>query len=254
MALLLVLLFASLVVASIYYFSLQWLPALVAAQPVFSDKHFQLSLMLFGAVFVLAHCFLTGIVLRRRDRAPNPGHGSLRGEAVWALAAALLFFGVNALGTHLPRDEHAPNLVPTRIEVTAVQFRWYFRYPGADERFGRTAVNLVDASEGNPLGLDRTDPAALDDVVSPTLNVPAGRPVEVTLRAQDVIHSFFVPTLRFKQDAVPGMNIPVRFIADRTGTYDIACAELCGLGHYAMNAKLRVLPETEFDAWLRGPR
>jgi cytochrome c oxidase subunit 2 len=177
-------------------------------------------------------------------------------EALWAFAAAALFFGVNAVGTRIAHPQHAAlkQAAPIRVEVTGVQFRWYFRYPGPDGRFGRTAAKLVDASEGNPLGLDRSDPVAQDDLISSTLHIPVGRPVEITLRAHDVIHSFFVPNLRFKQDAVPGTDIPLRFTADRVGTYDIACAELCGLGHYAMNAKLRVLDAREFSKWLTdGP-
>ena len=250
MALLLVLLIAMLVAGSIYHFSVQWLPALAAAQPAFNDKHFQWNLILFGTVFAVTHIILAVVVWRNRNREANDARGSLRVEAAWACLAAALFFGVNAVGTHLPHHGSAePNLV--RIEVTGVQFRWYFRYPGPDGKFGRTAAKLVDASEGNPLGLDHADPDAKDDVVSRVLNVPADQPVEIDLRAHDVIHSFFVPELRFKQDAVPGMDIPVRFTANRLGTYDVACAELCGLGHYAMNAKLRVLSPTEYDRWLR---
>ena len=249
MALLLVLLIGILVVGSVYHFSLQWLPALAAAQPAFSDKHFQLNLFLFGAVFAITHIILAVVIWRNRSREADDARGSLRAEAAWACAAAALFFGVNAAGNHLPH--HLPTDPPAvRIEVTGVQFRWYFRYPGPDGKFGRIAAKLVDASEGNPLGLDREDPAAKDDVVSPVLNVPANQSVEIDLRAHDVIHSFFVPELRFKQDAVPGMEIPVRFTADRLGTYDIACAELCGLGHYAMNAKMRVLAPEEFNRWV----
>jgi cytochrome c oxidase subunit 2 len=255
MALLLVLLIAILIVGSIYYFAVQWLPVLAAAQPAFSDKHFQLTLLLFGAVFAITHVVLAVVVWRNRDREPGAQPGSMRAEAFWAMAAAALFFGVNAVGTRLPHAPHpAEQVHSVRIEVTGVQFRWYFRYPGPDGNFGRTAAMLVDASEGNPLGIDRSDPAAQDDFLSPTLNVPVGRPVEITLRAHDVIHSLFLPNLRLKQDAVPGMNIPLRFTADRLGSYDIACAELCGLGHYAMNAKLRVLDSGEFSAWLTdGP-
>jgi cytochrome c oxidase subunit 2 len=107
----------------------------------------------------------------------------------------------------------------------------------------------VDASEGNPLGLDKTDPAAKDDRVIAELVVPAGEEIEVDLRSMDVIHSFFVPELRFKQDAVPGMSIPAHFQFEHPGQYEIACAELCGLGHHQMNAKIRVLSREEFASW-----
>jgi cytochrome c oxidase subunit II len=254
MALLLALLIATLVVSSAYFFSVDWLPALAAANPVFSEKHFQLNLIVFGITFAVTHAALAWFVLRRRSQPIMDGQGSPKAEFMWALAAAFMFFGVNAIGTlqptvHAPGHNAIQGTQPVRVEVTGVQFRWYFRYPGADGKFGRTAAKLVDASEGNPLGIDHADPAAQDDFVAATLTVPVGRPVELTLRAHDVIHSFFIPNVRLKQDGVPGMDSMMRFTPDKLGTYDIACAELCGLGHYAMNAKLRTLAPDQFAAW-----
>ena len=100
------------------------------------------------------------------------------------------------------------------------------------------------------VGLDTSDPASRDDFVTTTLVVPAHRNVRLTLRAQDVIHSFFVPELRFKQDAVPGMAIPVVFTPNREGNFEIVCAALCGLGHYRMRATMKVVNDAEFQAWL----
>ena len=100
-----------------------------------------------------------------------------------------------------------------------MQFAWYFRYPGPDGKFGRTSVKLMDPSAGGEaaVGLDTSDPAAKDDVVTGTMYLPVDREVDVSLRSVDVIHSFFVPNLRFKQDAVPGLNIHMHFkpTADR---------------------------------------
>src|SRR5256884_8036295 len=92
-----------------------------------------------------------------------------------------------------------------QVEVTGMQFAWYFRYPGPDGKFGATKPELEDASLGGAgaLGLDPTDPAAKDDVITGTMVVPVNREIEVILRSHDVIHSFFVPAMRFKQDAVP---------------------------------------------------
>jgi cytochrome c oxidase subunit 2 len=132
----------------------------------------------------------------------------------------------------------------------AQQFRWYFHYAGADRRHGRTNPGLVDAAEGNPAGLDHSDPAAADDIVSTTLVLPERWDVRLDLHAQDVIHSFFVPALRLKQDVVPGQDVWIHLGPLKEGTYDIACAQLCGMGHYQMNAKLKVVPETEYKAWL----
>ena len=120
-----------------------------------------------------------------------------------------------------------------------------------DGQFGRTSPELVDDEATNYIGLDDTDPAAQDDLVLPNMAVPVNRPVEVILRAKDVTHAFFVRELRIKQDAVPGMEIPIHFTATRIGTYEVACAELCGLGHYRMRSTLEVLSEENYASWLK---
>jgi cytochrome c oxidase subunit 2 len=158
---------------------------------------------------------------------------------------------------HLPPESDA--LV---VHVTGEQFAWNVRYPGPDRRFGRTDIKLIDVQQ-NPLGIDRSDPAAKDDVT--TLNqlyLPVNRPVIVRLRSKDVIHSFGVPEFRVKQDAIPGLTIPVWFVPNvttaemrtRTGNpdfqYEIACAQLCGLGHYRMRGFVTVQTAKEFDKWM----
>jgi len=128
---------------------------------------------------------------------------------------------------------------------------WNVRYPGPDGRFGRTDAQLIDDTV-NPLGLDKTDHAGDDDIV--TLNditVPVGRTVRVTLRSKDVIHSFFLPNFRVKQDAVPGMSPEVVFVPTTAGRYELACAELCGLAHYRMRGFFNVVSQPEFDEWLQ---
>jgi hypothetical protein len=108
---------------------------------------------------------------------------------------------------------------------------WNIQYPGPDGRFGRTDINLVSAD--NPIGLDRRDAAAKDDITTINqLNLPVDRPVLVNLSSKDVIHSFGLFEMRVKQDAIPGMTIPVWFIPNRIGEYEITCSQLCGLGHF----------------------
>ena len=148
------------------------------------------------------------------------------------------------------------------VNVTGEQFAWNVRYPGADKVFGKTDIKLIDV-QTNPLGVDRSDPSAKDDVV--TLNqlyLPVNTPVIVKLRSKDVIHSFGVPEFRVKQDAIPGLTIPIWFVPDvttaemrtRTGKaefqYEIACAQLCGLGHYRMRGFVTVLSAEEFWKWM----
>lgn len=153
---------------------------------------------------------------------------------------------------------------PLVVRVVGEQFLWNVHYPGPDGTFGRTDPGLVDAAE-NPLGLDRSDPAAQDDIVSLNqLYLPVDRDVTVLLSSKDVVHSFFLPQMRVKQDAIPGMQIPVHFRptqvtpeasrppacdADKT-CWEIACAQLCGLGHFRMRGYYTVLSQGEFDAWM----
>jgi cytochrome c oxidase subunit 2 len=137
-----------------------------------------------------------------------------------------------------------------QVEVTGMQFAWYFRYPGPDAAFGRTKLALASAAEGNPLGLDPTDRYAHDDFVTTQLVLPANREVDLTLHAQDVIHGFSVPAMRLKQNAVPGQTIHIHFTPTTPGDYAILCTQVCGLGHYRMSATLRVLPPNQFTAWL----
>jgi cytochrome c oxidase subunit 2 len=137
-----------------------------------------------------------------------------------------------------------------QIEVTGQQFAWYFRYPGSDATFGTTHPQLADAAVGNPVGIDPADPHSADDFVASELVLPQNREIDLTLRAQDVIHGFSVPELRLKQNAVPGETIHIHFTATTPGTYAILCTQLCGLGHYRMSANLRVLPPEEFQSWL----
>jgi cytochrome c oxidase subunit II len=137
-----------------------------------------------------------------------------------------------------------------QVEVVGVQFQWYFRYPGEDATFGATKPQLVNAGAGNPLGIDPKDSQGSDDIVSSELVLPAGREVDLRLRAHDVIHGFFIPGMRLKQNAVPGLTLHVHFTPTTPGEYPILCSQVCGLGHGHMEAKLRVLRETEFNAWL----
>jgi cytochrome c oxidase subunit 2 len=128
------------------------------------------------------------------------------------------------------------------VRVVAEQFAWNVHYPGADHIFGKSDVSLVSSS--NPLGLDVNDPHAKDDIT--TLNqlyLQVDRPVIVQISSKDVIHSFALPYMRVKQDAIPGMVVPVHFTATRTSgeeTWEIACAQLCGLGHYRMRGQYHV--------------
>jgi cytochrome c oxidase subunit 2 len=134
------------------------------------------------------------------------------------------------------------------VRIVGEQFAWNIHYPGPDGRFGRTDLSKVTAD--NPLGLDRTDPAAKDDITTINqLYLQVNRPVLVHLSSKDVIHSFGLIEMRVKQDAIPGMSMPVWFVPNRLGEYEISCSQLCGLGHVRMRGFITVQNEADFRKW-----
>jgi len=235
-----------------------WLPVGASASAAAIDHQFAVTYVIVGVVFVVAQMALGFVVWKYRgDGSASPAgysHGSTKLEILWTTLTIILFIGLNLVGSPIWAAERFRPAVDgaTRVEVTGMQFAWYFRYPGPDGKFGATRPELEDPSSGGEgaLGLDPKDPASKDDVVTGVMEVPVGREVELILRAHDVIHSFFVPALRFKQDAVPGLAIHMHFTPIQIGTYEIACAELCGLGHYKMHGVVKVVSQNEFDQWL----
>lgn len=139
-----------------------------------------------------------------------------------------------------------------RIDVQAEQFAFYFRYAGVDGSFGGTHPDLIDDANGNFFGLDpANDTTARDDIVTATLAIPVNKPILLSMHAKDVGHAFYVPELRIQQDFVPGLVIPLHFTATDTGRFELVCTQLCGLGHYNMRAYLEVMPQEQFDQWLK---
>ncbi len=226
-----------------------FLPAEASTHGHALDHHLLLNLWIALALFALAHIILLlGLILRRHSEAT-----SLKRIEYLPLAALAILFGfltIKAERLWAATRYTGASLTALQIEVTGVQFAWYIRYPGPDATFGITRPQFVAPGEGNPLGLDPTDPHSADDIISSELVVPANREIDLRLNAQDVIHGFSIPELRLKQNAVPGQTIHVHFTPTTPGTYAILCTQLCGLGHYRMNATLRILPPAEFTAWL----
>jgi cytochrome c oxidase subunit 2 len=111
-------------------------------------------------------------------------------------------------------------------------------------------VNKIDESTQNFYGIDTSDPDSKDDIVTAELAVPVNKPVELLLNSKDMDHGFYVRELRIQQDMVPGMEIPLHFTPTRIGKYDIACNQLCGLGHYNMRAFIEVLSPEDYQKWL----
>src|SRR5688572_27204210 len=215
-----------------------------------------------GAFF--AYC----LVRFRRSRNPVANYAGVKSHTssylevgVFVVEVILLFgFSIPIWAARVDRMPSESEALT--VQVTGEQFAWNIHYPGPDGKFGRTDIKLLDL-QSNPLGLDRNDPAAKDDVT--TLNqlyLPANKPIILRLRSKDVIHSFGVPELRVKQDAIPGLTIPIWFIPNvttaemrtRVGNtelqYEIACAQLCGLGHARMRGFVTVQTAEEFQKWM----
>ena len=223
------------------------------------DEQMALTFAVTAVIFLVSQFALGYAIFRFGRRRAEPARyfeRNDRWEMLWTSAAAVLFLGLTLMGysawaeVRFDRARSAPGEEPLEVEVLGQQFIWSFRYSGADGRFGPVESRLIDDSVGNAFGIDRDHADGRDDLVSSRLVVPVNRDIELALLAKDVLHNFFVPELRIKMDTVPGLRGRLPFRADRTGTYEIACSELCGLGHYRMRAYLEVVEAAEFDAWL----
>jgi cytochrome c oxidase subunit 2 len=226
------------------------LPADASAHGPALDHHLLLNLWIILALLAFAHILLLYGIAKRRTHTPPRPQALIEFLPLAALAILFAFLAVRAEALWQASRYTGADPAALQVEVTGMQFAWYFRYPGKDAVFGAAKPELVAPGEGNPVGLDPTDPQGADDFVSSQLVLPAGREVDLRLRSQDVIHGFSVPEMRLKQNAVPGQTIHIHFTPVAPGSYAILCTQLCGLGHYRMAATLLVLPENDFQNWL----
>lgn len=246
------------VLVAIGFMTLAQRPEVASVHGEIVDTVLNFLLVVVGVFIVVGH-FLLGLwIWRGAAQTAKPGDGQVSkgieiriGIAVIAVMAIVSESGVIILG--MPAWEQLYGTPPANaleIEVVGKQFGWIVRYPGEDGKFGQTLPELVDDMD-NPLGLDDEDPDAEDDIVlDAVMHVPLDRPVVVRLRSHDVLHSFSVAQLRVKQDLIPGLVTSVQFVATRPDTFEIACAELCGLGHYRMRGLLTAESPDAFAKWL----
>ena len=233
-----------------------WLPPQGSTFAPEIDGMFTAILIITGITFVLVEVGLVWFIFAYRQRPGRKAHythGNTKAEVIWtaipAVTMVILGLASNGMWVKIKGRNSVPANAYT-IGVHAKQFEWWFTYPGADGKLGRVVPTLV--SKTNPTGLDSTDTAALDDiVVRNQMHVMTGRPVVAYLSAEDVIHSFYVPEFRVRQDVVPGLVIKSWFEATVPGTYELGCSQLCGLGHYKMRAQVYVHTQADYDAWLQ---
>ena len=242
------------------------LPALASAHGGQIDSligwiHVFMLILFVGWTAFLVYC----LVRFRASRNPVANYTGLTSHmSTYSEIGVVVVEAILLVGFAIPLwaarvDERPPESEAVVVHVTGEQFAWNIHYPGPDGVFGPTDINEIDL-QTNPLGLDRSDPAAVDDVTTVNqLYLPVDTPIILMLKSKDVIHSFGVPELRVKQDAIPGLTVPIWFIptvttaemrtkkGDPEFQYEIACAQLCGLGHYRMRGFVTVETAEEFQ-------
>jgi cytochrome c oxidase subunit 2 len=184
---------------------------------------------------------------------------SFPGGAAGLVTAAIVLVGIEVLALGVVGAKAWANIYFTQpganampVQIQAGQFAFYFRYPGADGKFGPIHPDMINEANQNVFGLDLDhDPDSKDDIVTAEMAVPVNREIRLLMHSKDVGHSFYVPALRMHQDFVPGLDLQLHFTATKIGRYEIVCSQLCGLGHYNMRAYLSVLSQEDFDSWLK---
>jgi cytochrome c oxidase subunit II len=206
---------------------LPWLPPVASKERARIDDVFWFTVIICIVIFAIVAAVMLYAIVKFRA-APDdtsdgpPTHGNTTLEIVWTLIPTLLVTAIGIYSAIVLSRNDAEGPHPLNINVTAQQFAWSFTYPEAH--------NLTTG----------------------TLRLPLGRSVELHFKALDVIHSFWVPEFGQKQDTVPGLPTKLHITPSKTGTFDIICTELCGLGHATMRSQVTVMPAQAFDKWLKG--
>jgi cytochrome c oxidase subunit II len=235
-----------------------WFPENISTDGALIDAQFTRTFVVVGLAFVGAQLALGYAVWRssrKSGRRVHRAQGSTALETTWTIITAAVFIALAIMGQRVWSRLQLTSAAfgssqagPIRINLVTQQFQFTFHYAGVDGVFGRTAPEFYNDALGNFIGLDPNDGAGRDDVQLPALIVPDQREIELTMRSRDVIHNFFVPAMRIKQDIVPGLTIRLHFTATKPGKYEIPCAELCGSGHYKMKSWMVVVPAEEYAA------
>lgn len=233
--------------------NLWWMPENASEGGVYIDQLIWFILFLTGGVFVLTQVVYIFFIIKYRARKGVPAtysHGNNRLEIIWTAIPTAIFIGLWGYSNHVWWDvlHSTPPANSLQVGVAAYQFGFSFQYPGADGKLGTAQASFV--SNDNMFGNDPDDPDAKDNFTSSVFEIPVNRPVHIRLDSKDVIHAFYVPQFRVYQDIVPGRMIDwVWFTPTKIGSYQLACNQLCGSGHYNMKAQIEVVSEADFEKW-----
>jgi cytochrome c oxidase subunit II len=228
-----------------------WTP--IASNWSYIDDTITITFWITGIVFVAVVLFMAYCIFRfRHEPGRQAAYEPENKRLEWWLTivtgfgvAAMLAPGLFVWNQFITVPEDA-----TDVEIVGQQWQWSYRLPGADGKLGTSDTRNI--SPENPLGINRDDANGKDDVVieGGELRLPIGRPVKALLRSVDVLHDFYVPEFRAKMDLVPGQISYFWLTPTRTGTFEILCAELCGVGHSQMRGTVMVQTEAEYQAWI----
>jgi len=250
--------------------------SLMPGMPILASEHggeVDLFMVLIHVMMIAAFLgwgawFAFSVVRFRRGKHPEADYAGMKTKLPY-LFVALMTVAEFALllGMALPFWHEKINAMPkdgadvVELRVVAQQFRWNVHYPGPDGVFGRTDISLID-DQLNPLGLDKKDPDSEDDItIVGLMHLPVDKQALIHLSTMDMVHSFFLPEFRVKQDAIPGMRIPIYFtptmttqqfresVGDERRNFEIACAQLCGLNHYTMRGFVTIESQEAYQAW-----
>lgn len=237
----------------LFHFLSPWYQTPLASNWGSMDGTINITFWVTGFVFVAVNLFMAYAIIRYRYHKHKRSRYEPENKKLEAWLTGLTTIGIAALlapglivwasFVTVPDDAH-------EVEVVGQQWHWSFRFPGQDGRFG--AVHARRVSNDNPFGMDPADPHGQDDVLvySPKVLLPLNRPVKALLRSKDVLHNFQVAQFRAKMDLVPGQVSYLWLTPTRTGEFEILCAELCGIAHFAMRGMVEVVEQAKFDDWL----
>lgn len=245
------------IAAAVFTFVSPWTFTPLASNWWSIDLTTNITFIVTGIAFAAVNLFMAYVIVRYRHRKNHQAEYMPEKPRLEKTLIAITSLGIVVLlapGMFVYNDLISAPSDSMQLEVMGEQWRWTYRFPGQDGEFGASSPELIGPQ--NPYGIDPEDPAGDDDVLiqAGTVHLPVDVPVRLKIRSKDVLHSFYVPEFRVKMDMVPGMVTRVWLTPTRTGTFQILCAELCGVGHAYMRGTVVVDDEDAYRAWLAALR